>query len=383
MANNNPGTFKFVTRPYGDEQKRTPGCEGTCKKCGVTEWYPAVSPGAGHAIFKNKGWLLGRNGAKKDLCPTCANRRPIQVYKPPPPQEAREKAGRITRAGRLASTALDPLHGIDSAVDTHAPVPVNTVLKEKLEAAMQEKATKTPAPTPPSASSDLWPIPKDHWPSRVPNHGVTKGRWITVPTIGFSQRTNAARSAVQWFKNRGVDDAREGEHFVLRMLGRDNWSWGPPGLVKPTRKHARHPVAKPESKPPMPVTPPAPPAPQLVSPPGHVSVTVPTGRPATRQQRQQIRDLLDQHYNTDDERYHGDWSDKKVAEQLDMPRAWVSDLRLDLYGSHDRNEANEQQKRKLAEAIEMAEAATARLIEMASEAEKLANELKEARRRLD
>lgn len=55
-------------------------------------------------------------------------------------------------------------------------------------------------------------------------------------------------------------------------------------------------------------------------------------RQPTREDRRKIVDHLDGCYNLDKGRYSGDWSDAKTAEELKVPRAWVSDLREQLYG---------------------------------------------------
>lgn len=105
-------------------------------------------------------------------------------------------------------------------------------------------------------------------------------------------------------------------------------------------------------------------------------------RQPTREQRRSILDALDTRYDQEAQRYRDDYSDLRVAEILQYPRVWVTGLRVELYGDHDRNEATERKKSKMDEAIAIAEAAVEKLTSMALEAEKVWTDLKTARTRL-
>lgn len=61
-------------------------------------------------------------------------------------------------------------------------------------------------------------------------------------------------------------------------------------------------------------------------------------REPSRDENRKIMDALDLHYETDAERYEGNYSDELLAKELNYPRAWVSKLRESLYGP-DRNAA--------------------------------------------
>lgn len=65
-------------------------------------------------------------------------------------------------------------------------------------------------------------------------------------------------------------------------------------------------------------------------------------RTATREDRRKINDALDIAYDTDRERYTGDMTDAKLAAQLAVPRAWVSEERDRTFGP----EANEADAKK-------------------------------------
>lgn len=72
----------------------------------------------------------------------------------------------------------------------------------------------------------------------------------------------------------------------------------------------------------------------------------------SRADNQRIHDDLDGAYDITAGRYKADGSDEKVAKKLDVPRAWVTTLRLALFGEHDRNEAAEDDK-TIAAAMEL------------------------------
>ena len=59
----------------------------------------------------------------------------------------------------------------------------------------------------------------------------------------------------------------------------------------------------------------------------------------TRTQKRSILDQLEDVY-MEAKGYKGDWSDAKVAEKLDVPRIWVSNIRADFFGE----DVNEQAK---------------------------------------
>lgn len=99
-------------------------------------------------------------------------------------------------------------------------------------------------------------------------------------------------------------------------------------------------AAKP-AKPPRPehlrlVAPPEPqPSEDLTMPP-----TAEPARQPTREQRQTIHAAIDRNWSITGGGYAGNLSDEKLAEQLNVPRAWVAEVRDMLFGA-DTNEARE------------------------------------------
>lgn len=64
--------------------------------------------------------------------------------------------------------------------------------------------------------------------------------------------------------------------------------------------------------------------------------------------RRKITDVLDVRYDDVHGRYRDAWSDDAVASTLGVPRAWVSDLRVLLYGESAENEAATQRDAAIA-----------------------------------
>lgn len=58
----------------------------------------------------------------------------------------------------------------------------------------------------------------------------------------------------------------------------------------------------------------------------------------TRAQNREIHDFLDKHYDDGAQRWRGDYSDRKAADEKNVPRAWVTKIREEFFGP-DRNEA--------------------------------------------
>lgn len=99
-------------------------------------------------------------------------------------------------------------------------------------------------------------------------------------------------------------------------------------------------------------------------------------RTISRVERRRIADHLDVQYDMDKQRYRTDGSDHKSAEKLNLPRAWVTQIRIELYGDHDRNEQQDANRAKALETIKLAEKTRDELLSLATRAETILNELK-------
>lgn len=78
-----------------------------------------------------------------------------------------------------------------------------------------------------------------------------------------------------------------------------------------------------------------------------VKETPMTTRPdPSRSDRRKIRDALDEHY-IEDKGYAKDMTDAKLADRLNVPRIWVEEMRVMLYGDETTNEEAEQIKAEM------------------------------------
>lgn len=102
-------------------------------------------------------------------------------------------------------------------------------------------------------------------------------------------------------------------------------------------------------------------------------------RHPTQADNRRILDCLIEHYDEEAQRYRKAFSDEALAQKLAVPRLWVSDVRERFYGP-DVNEAMAERDAKVAHALDVADAAVKRLLEMAQEAEQIGAELRSAKK---
>jgi len=101
-----------------------------------------------------------------------------------------------------------------------------------------------------------------------------------------------------------------------------------------------------------------------------MATTAEPPRTATREDKRRIRDFLDSNYDDNLGRYFKDWTDEKAATKLNLPRAWVSDLREDLYGP-DICEAGQARTKEMLELIAVASKLKDDALSIATRAEEL------------
>lgn len=120
---------------------------------------------------------------------------------------------------------------------------------------------------------------------------------------------------------------------------------------------------------PMPTNAPVPAAtkPTLVDPPRDPSVA----------QRRQILDKLEETYNVEEKAYKGDWTDQKIAQKLEMPRAWITSVRDQFFGPED-NMKGRQRYAELEAFLPKIKDVENRHFALATEAEQLYNAVRRA-----
>lgn len=96
-------------------------------------------------------------------------------------------------------------------------------------------------------------------------------------------------------------------------------------------------------------------------------------RKPTPVQNRLIVDELDTHYDLDNQRYKGNWSDQAIAEKLHVPRVWVSDLRAAICGPEG-NDVQSEVLEKLEEYIQKCKKLENDALEIGARAESLEQE---------
>lgn len=384
-----PGTFRCESRVYGGSYTRMIGVK--CRVCRNEAWKPGENAGWGPRLFK--GWLLGRHGAGTDVCPGCRNQKEKRTDLSP----AAKRAAYNRIEDKLAtSTALTTSISVGEGrqAKEEANPQANTVLADKLKEALEIVTPDPPKePTP-------WPVAMHApWPSRLRTHLHKKDGIIR--STGFTRMANCARAAEKWLTRSGRVYDKNTVNMALDTNGA--WMWWPQGFTSPAQVGLTPKTYRDVSKfrdglraagasPPRARTPVNPPVEQTVvvvqrkeaetvptqtDPPEMTSVRQPS-----REQRRAILDQLDLGYDMSAQRYNKDGSDQKVAEQLNVPRAWVTSLRTDLYGDFDRNEASDLRAKQLDDMVAKAVVAVDHLLSLATQAEGLLNELKAARAKI-
>lgn len=318
------GEASFAMKSFKVGDQFVPHVGVTCCGCGKTHWRKSTAKGLGNRIFHNEGWLLGTRRTS-DKCPDCRGAKRGEGMTP---GEKRKAYLAIDKRDRRKAGDVPVLIEPQPAPE---PVIVNTVMAEKLAPVleqMKEEGVK-------------------EWERGGRGHFMERG---------FKEKSNAKKSA-KWAvkRERGRTDAVEGVDYEIINEDGGTFGWK---LLDAKQKETEQ-MAEGDS--------------------GIIQAVQATlaeqPREPTREDNRRILSKLDESYDEKREMYKGDWSDRKVSETLDVPRAWVADIRERVYGP-DRNEAQQAETKELREAIAMAEQAVKTLTDMAIEAENLARNLR-------
>jgi hypothetical protein len=74
-------------------------------------------------------------------------------------------------------------------------------------------------------------------------------------------------------------------------------------------------------------------------------------RQPAREDKRRVLDKLNEVYTGEALGYSGDWSDGKVAAALSVPKAWVTDLRVEFHGENAGNESTDKEARDRKRAV--------------------------------
>lgn len=376
-----------------------------CCECGRKEERRMQTPGLANRIFHNEGWLLGSRRST-DVCPSCRASKKhramtkdekVKAYRQIEKRIA-EQDGHQTKKSGGAATKAKPAKVVNNVMEVKLGEALKGARLEKAIAncrTAREKQEEFLA----EAAQKLHPVEKD---------GVLFGMFtVKDGHAGYPQAYVAARIFLQrrfgvvgarpgvHFRviNRGTSSKVEGANYEYELLG--EWAAVNDRLARRADYPGRAPgahrkykmdggAAAKETKVEtqavkMPVV-----DEKDVLPVVEAKDMPPvTARKPTLHDNKRVYDALSEHYDEDKQRYRGAWSDRKVAEHLDVPAAWVKSCREQFFGVWDRNEFAEKRCRELDEAIAMAEAAEKTLLEMATKAETLKGDLLAARKKLE
>jgi hypothetical protein len=387
-------TFELSGRRYGTGHRTYAKIE--CGFCHHVEWHVAKDSGVAIRVFRSHGWKVG-NKPPQHRCPLCFTKAKASRRKPDNPAIPPDVGAKLKEKilnGQLRDKLLR-----------------GSVLHPEGPHAMPRATEDRSDEAPPILTGDEQVIIIVTEPPLKPVRGQTSTPGRTM----FPNRKAAASAGVR------ATGSVDGMAFFTVPLG-DGWTYklhvntteAERTEWRKDRKYGPRPMKRaPDSKlGPKPVA--APPIPTkelhgatpsaadddmrkpVTLPPGlqaHLNSitkkdpmtptpTIAADRQPTRDERQLIHDELTKSYNIVEQRYDKGDTDALVASRLDLPRAWVTDLRTMFFGDHDRNEQHEAQKKDLDAAIRQASAAFDKLMLLANDAEIIGAELRALRAKL-
>lgn len=99
-------------------------------------------------------------------------------------------------------------------------------------------------------------------------------------------------------------------------------------------------------------------------------------RVMSREEKRAIIRRLDEVYDTVSQRYVDDWTDHRVAQGMNLPRAWITELRDEVYGPAGSNDEMDQLSTQMKDMLARLEDTVEQCLSAAASAEKLNAEVK-------
>ncbi|ARB13720.1 hypothetical protein Ccr2_gp189c [Caulobacter phage Ccr2] len=307
----------------GDPSKRQNHVVITCRKCPaedaipITTRSPHIPSEFAAKMFRKRGWSVG-GSRNKDVCPACHGLAKAASQPPENQHGLLLDAAVYTVSNALAKFEIIPEEAIVEAKPSpaNAPTAVGAAL---VEAAMVKSGLKT---KPGRGDGDRL--------RRVQASMTPEQRSAATAKGHETRRARAAAKKAETAAKQGEASRRYWESMTPEERSQRQKNAARTRLIRQGKlaPDAPNPVLEIA---PVPATAAA------------VATPVPLADPprtATPAENRRIIEALDVHYNTIQQRYIGTWTDKKVAEDLGLPWAWVAEMRERVYGP-ERNEAAE------------------------------------------
>lgn len=428
MGQPKPSDIFLVESKWIDAAKAyRPHIGAECSRCDFVEWVtiaPDTSPGYGRRIFAKRGWAIA-DRRKAHICPRC-------IAIPRKGQKAAKTAialvPNFARGRPFAPVAASPKPDAPTGPLAEALAP----LKAAMEAApplsemlytRHDNAGRAARVMLALSGQMLSPQLGEHY--QV--HKVEGGfRYSVTPPLTFMlvkrprryiepgkpphgphlesvkayfTDWGARNVAIDYLRaHAGVANPVVGEHYGLKREdgpGGYVWRWVIPLRLLPDPPPPQATTKNiPSRSSPLVTKSKLDPTPEKETPMTAVEihnatlvespapeVHAPAPREPALADNRRIRDALEAHYDEPHGRYHKAFSDTALAETLKVPRAWVAKVREAFYGP-DVNEASQIKRADIDAAIQAVDVGTARLLELAQEAEDIGLKLRAARKLL-
>jgi hypothetical protein len=368
-------TFELSGRRYGTGHRTYAKIE--CGFCHHVEWHVAKDSGVAIRVFRSHGWKVG-NKPPQHRCPLCFTKAKASRRRPDNPAIPPEIGAKLKekilnghlRDKLLRGSVLHPEgpHAMPTPRhDRTDEAPPILTGDEQVVVIMVEPPIKAVRGTMSTPGRTVFTNRKQATMAGARATGSVDGMaFFTVPlgdgwTYKLHVNTTEAERT-EWRKSR-----KYGPRIMPRKPGSE---LGPAPPLSTKELHGA--IASGQLHP----------TPEPTKEPMTTTSTITPDRQPTRDERASIHDELTKTYDIVGQRYAGQDSDANVAGRLDLPRVWVTDLRTMFFGDHDRNQQTDRKIKELDAAIELAKAATTKLLEMAATAETLAADLRVARSKL-
>lgn len=335
MPKGHRSAFALKSLPVGDDGRLRSHIIATCSKCEdegsilIAKHNGNVPAEVGAKMFRRLGWSMGSNRAK-DECPTCLSMDrycALPVGKQDVIDYVAITDGLDAAESLLIDSTADPetvealvLAEVEEEAQRHKSKRVRRRERNEARNPVVQPDTVVTPPEAVVAVGDTTDAPQDE--DRSPGWQVRRywARMSPEERSARNSRVHAARRANKLARGAPFD---------------------PPGPVPSPPLLSPAPDSLPTPQPCTEEDVMTPPKLTVVEPTTAPRADDPALRQPTVVQNRAIRDALDIHYDEERQTYKGEMTDRQLAEQLNVPAAWVGQIRGQLYGP-DRNEADDK-----------------------------------------